>query len=644
MYITRHVLFNEDEFPYSTLFTSISMPPVSNGSSLVTLPVPQFTSHESCIPPVPSTTFGFPSSSAPGRSSASLPISQSSPQSDLNLSSDVSLNKTVSHIPPVPSITKSNNVVNNESETPQNVHPMVTRAEDGISKKKVFVATTSVSEDIPQSVDLALKDPKWRQAMENEYQALIKNGTWSLVPAHSSQNVVDNKWIFTVKKNSDGSINRYKARLVARGFKQLPGIDFDETFSPVVKASTIRIILSIAVQFGWSIRQLDIHNAFLNGSLIEDVYTNQPKGFLDNSVPTYVCKLHKALYGLRQAPRAWFDRLRSTILSWGFVNSKVDNSLFIFHSSSAVLYILVYVDDIIVTGSHPDQIQQFVSRLNDSFALKDIGDLNLFLGMEARRDTTGLFLTQTAYIKQLLQKGGMLQAKAVDTPALVGKPLFSDISPPFSNATLYRSLLGGLQYLVHTIPDIAFIVNRLSQYQSYPTQIHWQALKRVLRYLKDWAAFPHDRRSVSRFAVFFGSNLISWQSKKQHVVARSSTESEYRALAQISAEITRIQSLLSELQFSLPTAPVVWCDNISAQALAHNPVYHARTKHIELDIHYVRDKVLAGQLSIRHVPSSDQIADGFTKALAASRFSFLRSKFGVVALPLRLRGDVRVNH
>ncbi|KAK9144280.1 hypothetical protein Sjap_004183 [Stephania japonica] len=580
IFITRHVLFNEDEFSYNMLFQQHFFPGGLPDHGVFSVPLPNYN------PPTdPESTLSM------SPSQSSLPSSSSSPSLPV---SPISLNE-------VPTSESGSNSTSNAC-IPMNTHSMITRAKDGISKKKVFIAHTSdITNDIPTKAEIALKDPKWKEAMDKEYHALMQNTTWSLVPASSSQNVVDNKWIFSIKRNSDGSINRYKARLVAKGFRQVPGIDFGETYSPVVKAATIRVILSLAVQLGWSLRQLDINNAFLNGTLSEEVFTNQPLGFVDSQFPSHVCKLHKALYGLRQAPRAWFDKLKSTLVSWGFRNSKADNSLFVFRSESTVLYILVYVDDIIVTGSQISSIQSFINKLHTSFALKDIGELNYFLGMETRRDKSGLYLTQTAYINQLLKQGGMLNAKPIDTPCSLSKPLYADGSPSFNDATLYRSLLGGLQYLVHTRPDISFIVNRLSQFQQTPTVTHWQALKRVLRYLKgttdmgicfrpsshlyvtgfsdaDWATSPDDRRSVAGYAVYLGCNLVAWQSKKQPVVSRSSTESEYRALAQVTAEIAWLQSLLSELGFSFSIVLLVWCDNLSATRTAKNPALSFKNK------------------------------------------------------------------
>lgn len=237
----------------------------------------------------------------------------------------------------------------------------------------------------PRSVVVALMNPKWKAAMAEEYEALFKNQTWSLVPYKSDMNLVGNKWVFKAKFNADGTLQRYKARLVAKG--QTPGLDYFETFSPVVKSSTIRIRLSLAVFYSWDIQQIDVNNAFLNGELAETVYMVQPEGFVDPKQPTHVCKLHKALYGLKQAPRAWFDKLKGVLLEWGFRNSTSDASLFYYKQGTAVIYILIYVDDRFFTGNDTKQIDKVVQDLNKKFALKVLGSLHYFLGIEAVRSS-----------------------------------------------------------------------------------------------------------------------------------------------------------------------------------------------------------------------------------------------------------------
>ncbi|KAL5540215.1 hypothetical protein UlMin_044161 [Ulmus minor] len=320
-------------------------------------------------------------------------------------------------------------------------------------------------------------------------------------------------------------------------------------------------------------------------------------------------------------------------------------------------------------GSNPTSLQKFVEELHKLFALKDLGPLHLFLGIEVTRDETGIFLTQTKYIEDLLRRTDMVNTKPCPTPAITGKPLIADDGDPVHNPTSYRSIIGALQYITHTRPDLAFIINRLSQFLQNPTVIHMQAVKRVLRYLKgtvnlglhikpcnrltltgysdaDWACTRDNRRSTAGYCVYFGSTLVSWSSKKQHVVSRSSAESEYRALAHVSCEIAWLESLLGELSFPLPEIPVTWCDNTSAGALASNPVYHSKTKHIEVDVHFIRDKVIEKKLDIRYVPSLDQIADCLTKALSLSHFHVMRDKLGVVARPLplpSLKGAVETN-
>uniref|UniRef100_A0A803NUC9 Integrase catalytic domain-containing protein n=1 Tax=Cannabis sativa TaxID=3483 RepID=A0A803NUC9_CANSA len=513
-------------------------------------------------------------------------------------------------------------------------HPMITRGKVGIFKPQILLSTATSQQPLrePSSVQEALLHEGWNNAMGTEMVALRKNKTWYLVPPSPDYHIVGNKWVYKIKYNADGSVQRLKARLVAKGFHQRPGLDFGETFIPVIKASTVRVVLTIAVAYNWDIRQLDINNAFLNGVLDEEVYMTQPQGFEDPTKPHYVCKLEKSIYGLKQAPRAWYERLKDTLQQWNFENSKADTSFFMLKQPDYVIMVLIYVDDIVVTGRKSKELGFFITRLNKIFSLKDLGGLHYFLGIEAFRDETGLYLTQGKYISELLQRVNMSSLKLSPTPMTTNKPLSIHDGEPMTDPSLYRSVIGALQYLSHTRPDISFAVNKLSQFLKSPTNVHWNATKRVLRYLK--GTLNHG------YCVFMGDTLISWSSKKQTVVARSSTESEYRALAQLAAELAWLQELLKEMKFKLPAAPIIWCDNMSASALAANPVYHARTKHIELDIHFVRDKVLQKQLQIRYAPSHDQITDCLTKGLSHSRFKFLVDKLGVIESPSRLRGGV----
>jgi hypothetical protein len=246
--------------------------------------------------------------------------------------------------------------------------------------------------------------------MEEEYGALIANQTWDLVPAPPHANIVSGKWLFRHKLNADGSLARYKARWVARGFTQQQGLDFDETFSPVVKPATIRTVLSLAVSSDWPIHQLDVKNAFLHGGLSETVYCQQPPGFIDPAHPNYVCKLNKALYGLKQAPRAWYSRLQAFITSIGFRASQCDTSLFIFTQGTDVAYLLLYVDDIILTASSQPLLQHLIGYLQQEFAMTDLGHLHYFLGVSVQRSSAGLFLSQAKYAAEILEKANMSSA------------------------------------------------------------------------------------------------------------------------------------------------------------------------------------------------------------------------------------------
>ena len=476
-----------------------------------------------------------------------------------------------------------------------------------------------------------------------------------MIPPRPGLNIIDCKWIFKLKHKADGSIDRYKARLVAKGFKQQYGVDYDDTFSPVVKPTTIRLLLSLAVSRGWSLRQIDIQNAFLHGHLEEDVYMKQPPGFVDSAHPTYICKLDKSLYGLKQAPRAWFSRLSGKLLQLGFHASKADVSLFFFNKGGVKMYILIYVDDIIIMSSSSSATDRLLTQLEADFAVKDLGNLGYFLGIEVHHTSTSLVLTQRKYIQELLQRTNMSSCNVVPTPMLPNEKLFLKSGDPLSSedTTRYRSVVGALQYLSLTRPDISFSVNRVCQFLSAPTTIHWAAVKRILRYLHstldmglcitktgssllsafsdaDWAGNLDDRRSTGGYAIFFGGNLVSWSSRKQPTVSRSSTEAEYKAVANATAEVIWIQVLLRELGISQPRPPSLWCDNIGATYLSANPIFHRRTKHVEVDYHFVRERVASRQLDVRFISSKDQVADIMTKPLPTTPYCNIRRNLNLV--------------
>ena len=452
---------------------------------------------------------------------------------------------------------------------------------------------------------------------------------------------------------------------MAKGFHQKEGLDYGEIFSPVVKPQTVRLILTLALSKGWKIRQFDFNNAFLNGDLEEEVFMTQPPGFVASD-SSLVCRLHRALYGLKQAPRAWFLKLSAALNQFGFSNTKSDSSLFVRITPTSSVYALVYVDDILLTGSDPAEVSSLITSLNKVFTLKDLGEMSFFLGLEAHHLSSGtILLNQTKYITDILRKAGMEQSKSMPTPMVSGLKLSAVGDSPFHDPALYRSIVGSLQYATITRPDISFAVSKISQFMHAPLECHWKAVKRILRYLSgslhyglkfhqtsdwrlyafcdsDWGSDVNDRKSTTGYCVFLGPNLISWSSKKQSAVSRSSTEAEFRSLAAVVADLTWLNTLLSELRVPLTHPPVVYCDNLSAVLLAANPILHTKSKHFELDLYYVRDQVLQRKIHVSHIPGSEQVADILTKAISPSSFLKFRDKLRVSPLEsLSLRGAVR---
>ncbi|WVZ98359.1 LOW QUALITY PROTEIN: hypothetical protein U9M48_043815 [Paspalum notatum var. saurae] len=536
---------------------------------------------------------------------------------------------------------------------PRHLHPMVTRRAAGVLRPAALstAAAESGIPPVPSSVRDALADPHWRRAMEEEYAALLANQTWALVPPLPGGNVVTGKWIWTHKRRADGTLDRYKARWVLRGFTQRPGVDYDETFSPVVKPAIVRTVLSLALSRAWPVHQLDVKNAFLHGTLTETVYCSQPAGFVDPARPDMVYRLNKPLYGLKQAPRAWYSRFATFLVTLGFTEAKSDTSLFVYRHEDEMAYLLLYVDDIVLTASSQHLLQRIITSLQQEFAMKDLGVVHHFLGVIVEPRPSGLLLHQRQYTLDILERARMTDCNPCSTPVDTQAKLSEDAGPP-SYWSYCLSLAGALQYLTFTRPEITYAVQQVCLHMHDPWEPHLTALKRLLRYLRgtvdyslllhrsssaelivytdaDWAGCPDTRRSTSGYAVFLGGNLVSWSSKRQPVVSRSSAEAEYRAVANGVVEASWLRQLLAELHSPLAKSTLVYCDNVSAVYLSTNPVQHQRTKHVEIDLHFVRDRVAIGDVRVLHVPTTSQFADIFTKGLSSAIFSEFRSSLNI---------------
>ncbi|WVZ62807.1 hypothetical protein U9M48_012509 [Paspalum notatum var. saurae] len=497
-------------------------------------------------------------------------------------------------------------------------HPMLTRGRAAAlgARPKLHVASSSLASTsaspIPANYRRALADANWRAAMVDEYEALRANDTWRLVPRPPGANIVTGKWIVRHKFHADGSLARHKARWVVRGFSQQHGIDYNETFSPVVKQATIRVVLSIAVSRDWPIHQLDVKNAFLHGHMDDTVYCQQPPGFVDPSAPDHVCLLQKSLYGLKQAPRAWYQWFATYIRCLGFVPAVSDTSLFVYKEGTGTAYLLLYVDDIVLTASSSTLLQTIMGCLPSEFAVTNLGTLHHFLGISVTRSSDGLFLSQRQYALDLLQRAGMAECHSTATPVDTRAKLSATDGSPVADPSEYRSLAA---YLGKSSPQ------SLTAYSD-----------------ADWAGCPDSRRSTSGYCVFLGNNLVSWSSKRQTTVSRSSAEAEYRVVAHAVAESCWLRQLLQELHVSIASPTIVYYDNVSAVYMAGNPVHHHRTKHIEIDIHFVREKVALGQVRVLHVPSSHQFADIMTKSLPVQLFTEFRSSLCVRGPPAATAG------
>ena len=411
-------------------------------------------------------------------------------------------------------------------------------------------AIAVLTESIPKSYIEALQVPAWKAAMDVEYAAFIQRETWTLVPRPIDANVVSCKWVYSLKYNPDGSIARYKARLVARGFSQAYGLDYHETFSPVARLSSIRVLFSIALDQSWPLHQLDVSNAFLYGDLDEKVFMEQPPGYVAQGESSEVCLLKKAIYGLKQSPRAWFHKFSQLLFSYGFVSNVSDPTVMRKRTLHGCVILVVYVDDIIITGSDDVEVTATKAYLAQHFVTRDLSPPRYFLGLEIAYRPGQMSICQRKYVLDLLEETGMLGCKPASSPMEQNVDWWDNATALLEDASLYRRLVGKLIFLTVTRPDISYAVSVLSQFMQAPRTIHLEGVYRVLSYLKrapgkgllyrrqghlhieaysdsGFAGDKEDRKSHGGYATYVGGNLVTWRSQKQSIVSCSSAEAEY---------------------------------------------------------------------------------------------------------------------
>ena len=520
----------------------------------------------------------------------------------------------------------------------------------------------------PSSFREAKGSREWTLACEDEICSIVENETWTLVELPQGAKAIGLKWVFKLKRNSDGSIKKHKARLVAKGYVQQHGVDFDEVFAPVARIETIRLLINLAALNRWIIHHLDVKTAFLHGELKETVYVSQPEGFEVKGSENKVYKLHKALYGLRQAPRAWNNKLNAILIELKFRKCTKEPSVYRKRVSGKLLIVAVYVDDLFVTGSDVELIYEFKKEMAEKFDMSDLGELTYYLGIEVTQHQEGVALSQRRYAMKILEDAGMKACNPVQTPMESGSKLSKSEEERSIDATDYRKKIGCLRYLLHTRPDLSYAVGVLSRFMQDPKESHGVAMKQCLRYLKGTTEYglnfksthtekptrlvgysdsshnvdPDDGKSTTGHVFYLGECPITWASTKQETVALSSCEAEFMAGTEAARQAIWLHDLLEEINEEACEKVLIRIDNQSAIALTKNPVFHGRSKHIHTRFHFIRECVEKGMIEVEHVPGTEQRADILTKPLGRVKFLEMRDLIGVQDLSkmkFKLKGE-----
>lgn len=510
-----------------------------------------------------------------------------------------------------------------------------------------------INDNEPRNLKEVRESPnrgKWFEAMQEELKSIHENETWELVDLPEEKNAIGSKWVYKIKYNQDGSVARYKARLVAQGFDQKFGMDYDEVFAPVGRSTTFRTLLSVAAHRGYSVKQYDIETAFLNGKLSEEIYMKQPPGFENGSK---VCRLKKSLYGLKQAARSWNQELERVLISCGCVQSEIDNCLYTIKVDGKVGYVLVYVDDLLIAGDDDHVIDYVVQSIQKEFKVKDLGNVNNFLGIQVTKDSSGdFYVSQENYIGKIIKEAGLVEAKTSKVPLDPGYEKLN-CEDKISDHE-YRKLIGMLLYVsVNSRPDITASVSILSQKLSCPTKLDLLEVKRVIRYLKgtldfklkvsdvhndlmlqaysdaNWGENRDDRKSNSGYICMLGGT-ISWSCRKQSCVSLSSTEAEYVALAETCQEVVYLRNLCNDFGIKSETT-VVNVDNQSCVKMCESRKFSNRTKHISVKYHFTSDLKAKGVVDFKYCPTEENIADMLTKPLKNVKLAILRNAGNIIA-------------
>jgi hypothetical protein len=520
--------------------------------------------------------------------------------------------------------------------------------------------------------------------MREEIASTTAANTWQLVPLPDGRVAIGCKWVFKIKRRADGSIDRYKARLVAKGFSQKEGLDYKETFAPVARMPSLRALLAIAAAQDLEIHQMDVKTAFLNGDLEEDIYMQQPEGFVaPGQQSKLVCKLNKSLYGLKQAGRSWYKKIDGVLIELGFTPLHSDNCVYVQRKEQQpVIYLLLYVDDLILICKEVSRLELVKKELMRHFDMKDMGEAHFILGLQIHRDRANgrLSLSQAEYARTVLERFDMADCKAASTPMSTGTKLVKEGDSMTPTADVeemknvpYSQAVGAVMYaMLGTRPDLGHSITSLSQFLQYPGRTHWVALKRVLRYIQgtlgyeltyqqqsdqsgvmydpltlygytdsDWGNDTVDRRSITGWVFKLYGGAVSWQSRKQRTPALSSVEAEYMATTQACKEAMWWRYFLTELGLPPKGPTVIYSDSQGSIALAKNPEHHDRTKHIDIQYHFIRHQVAVSSVALQYISTQDMVADVLTKPLSKDRHRMLIARMGVGAASIEKASAVR---